>query len=515
MFSVPTPLPDDPTALQLILRAAVAEIERLNEMIAGLQRHRFGRKSERLSTDERDRLDQELDDVSQRLAEQTVALTAALPPEPVAEPAPPKRNRGALPAHLPRVEVTIEPDETACPCCGGSLHVIGEDRAELLDHVPSRLRVRLIRRPKLGCRACEGVVLQAPAPERPIDGGMATEALMAHVAISKYCDHQPLYRQTQILARQGIELDRSTLCAWVGRACWWLTPLYELMLSTVLASPVLFADDTSLPVLDPGRGRTKTGRLWCYAVDPGPWKGPGHPAVAYAYSEDRKADHPEAHLKGFRGLLQTDGYKGFNRGGEVTHALCWAHARRKFHDIVANSKVPVPLADEAMRRIGELYTVEARIAGRPADERLALRREYSRPLTDTIHAWILDRLGRVAGGSNIAKAFRYVLSHWDGLTVFLNDGRCAIDTNTVERQMRPVALGKKNAMFAGSDSGGRHWAILSTLIQTAKLNGVEPQAWLSDVLERIVSGRTKRHQLDTFLPWNWDNAEQAKSISAG
>ena len=513
MFSVPAPLPDDPAALQLILRAAVAEIERLTQMIANLQRHRFGRKSERLGVNEQDRLDQELDDISQRLAEQTAVLAAAVPPEPAAEPAPSKRNRGALPAHLPRIEVTIEPDETACPCCGGSLHVIGEDRAELLDHVPSQLRVRLIRRPRLGCRACESVVLQAPAPERPIDGGLATEALVSHVVISKYCDHQPLYRQTQILARQGIELDRSTLCGWVGRAAWWLTPLYELMLSTVLAAPVLFADDTTLPVLDPGRGRTKTGRLWCYAVDPRPWKGPGHAAVAYAYSEDRKADHPEAHLKGFRGLLQTDGYKGFNRAGETTHALCWAHARRRFHDIVATSKVPVPLADEALRRIGELYAVEASIAGSPADQRLALRQRHSRPITDAIQLWMTDRLERVPGGSNIAKAFRYVLSHWDGLTVFLNDGRCAIDTNTVERQMRPVALGRKNSMFAGSDAGGRHWAILSTLIQTAKLNGIEPQAWLTDVLERIVSGRTKSHQLDTLLPWNWDNAAQSRAIS--
>ena len=249
--------------------------------------------------------------------------------------------------------MVIEPDETACPCCGGSLHVIGEDRAEMLDYVPSQLRVKLIRRPRLGCRACEGAVVQAPAPERPIDGGMATEALVAHVVISKYCDHTPLYRQVQILARQGVTLDRSTLCEWVGRACWWLAPLHELMLSTVLSSPVVFADDTTLPVLDPGRGRTKTGRLWCYAVDNRSWNGPGHPAVAYVYSEDRKGAHPAEHLKGFRGLLQTDGYAGFVRfvgsNPDVTHALCWSHARRKFFDIQAATKAP--LAEEALRRI--------------------------------------------------------------------------------------------------------------------------------------------------------------------
>ena len=501
MFSIPAPLPDDPAALQLILRAAVAEIERLTLLIAGLQRHRFGRRSERL---EADQLDQGIDDLTQSLAEQQAGLEAAAP-SPIPEPRKqPRRNRGALPAHLPRVEVTIEPDQTACSCCGGTLHVIGEDRAEILDYVPSQLRVRLIRRPRLGCRACEGTVVQAPAPERPIDGGMATEALVAHVVISKYCDHTPLYRQSQILARQGITLDRSTLCDWVGRACWWLTPLYELMLSTVLASPVLFADDTTLPVLDPGRGRTKTGRLWCYAVDPRPWKGPGHPAAAYVYSETREAKHPEAHLKDFRGLLQTDGYSGFNRAAAVmTHALCWAHARRKFHDILAAAKTPVPLAEEALRRIAELYEIEATLTGRPPDERLAVRQHRSRLLTEEIHSWMTDRLDRVSGASNIAKAFRYVLSHWGGLTVFLRDGRAALDTNVVERQMRPVALGRKNALFAGSDSGGRHWAIVSTLIQTAKLNGIEPEAWLTNVLERIVSGQTKRHQLETLLPWNW------------
>jgi transposase len=347
-------------------------------------------------------------------------------------------------------------------------------------------------------------VVQAPAPERPIDGGLATEALVAHVVISKYCDHTPLFRQSQIIARQGITLDRSTLCDWVGRACWWLTPLYELMLSTVLSSPVLFADDTTLPVLDPGRGRTKTGRLWCYAVDPRPWNGAGHPAAAYVYSENRKAEHPEAHLKDFRGLLQTDGYNGFNRANGATHALCWAHARRKFHDILASSKTPVPLAEEALRRIAELYAIESNLSGRPPDVRLAVRQEHAAPLTDALHAWMTDRLERVPGRSNIAKAFRYALTHWEGLTVFLRDGRAAIDTNVVERQMRPVALGRKNALFAGSDSGGRHWAIVSTLIRTAKLNGIEPELWLTDVLERIVSGRTKRHQLSMLLPWNWE-----------
>jgi transposase len=287
VFSVPAPLPDDPVALQLILRAAMAEIERLRLQIAGLQRNRFGRRSERLDDDQ---LEQGIDDLEQSLAEQQAGLNAALSPAksdaPAPAPRPSRRNRGALPAHLPRIEVLIEPNETVCPWCGGSLHAIGEDRAEMLDYVPSQLRVKLIRRPRLGCRACEGTVVQAPAPERPIDGGMATEALVSHVVISKYCDHTPLYRQVQILARQGVTLDRSTLCEWVGRACWWLAPLHELMLSMVLSSPVVFADDTTLPVLDPGRGRTKTGRLWCYAADNRSWNGPGHPACQIASNSD-------------------------------------------------------------------------------------------------------------------------------------------------------------------------------------------------------------------------------------
>jgi transposase len=276
VFKAPADLPDDPATLQAILRAALAEIERLQFQLASLKRNRFGRRSEKLDDET---LQQATEDLEQSVAEKMAALEAAAKPadppaqspaakiKPPANGAPPKRNRGALPAHLPRVEVIVDIEDKACACCGGLLHQIGEDRAEMLDYVPAQFQVRVIRRPRYGCRACENAVVQAPAPDRPIDGGMATEALMAHVLIAKYCDHLPLYRQSQIFARQGINLDRSTLCNWVGRACWWLTPLHELMLSTVLASPKVFADDTTLPVLDPGNGRTKTGRLWCYAVD--------------------------------------------------------------------------------------------------------------------------------------------------------------------------------------------------------------------------------------------------------
>jgi transposase len=509
MFTSPAALPDDPATLQAILRAALAEIERLQLLVAGLQRHRFGRRSERLDDDT---LQQGAEDLEQAVAEQMAAVTAAATPpaKPVAEPTPAepaRRNRGALPAHLPRIELVIDVEDKTCPCCGSLLHPIGEDRSEMLDYVPAQMRVKLIRRPRYGCRTCEGAVVQAPAPDRPIDGGMATEALLAQVLIGKYSDHLPLYRQAQIFARQGISLDRSTLCNWVGRACWWLAPLHELILGTVLASPRLFADDTTLPVLDPGRGRTKTGRLWCYAVDNRPWQGPGHPAAAYAYSEDRKAEHPVSHLRGFRGLLQVDGYAGFARllaeaaDTPPQLAFCWAHARRKFYDIhVAD---PSPLAEEVLRRIAALYAIEAEIRGQSAGERQTVRQQRSRPMVEALHIWLTEVHNRISARSKLAEAIRYALNHWTGLIRFLDDGRIDLDTNTVERNMRPVALGRKNALFAGADSGGRHWAIVATLIQTAKLNDLDPLAWLTDVLQRIVSGQTKRHELHTLLPWNW------------
>src|SRR3954447_11334642 len=388
--------------------AARAEIEKLRLLIRQLQRGRFGRRSEKLDPDQ---LQLGLEDLEQAVAAAEAAQEAASRGS--GTPRPPRvrrRNLGALPAHLPRIEVVVDVEDKSCPCCGGALHVIGEDTSEMLDIVPAVLRVKVIRRPRYGCRGCEEAVVQAPAPERPIDGGMATEALLAHVLINKYSDHLPLYRQAQIFARQGITLDRSTLCNWVGRACWWLEPLHELMLNTVLASPRVFADDTPLPVLDPGRGRTKTGRLWCYAVDNRPWCGPGHPVVAYLYSEDRKAQHPAAHLKGFRGLLQVDGYAGFGRlvreAGDAAPqlAFCWTHTRRKFFDIhTANQS---PIAAEALQRIAALYEIEAEIRGGSAEERGLTRQSRSRPLVEAMHVWLTKQLERVPGRSTLAEAIR-------------------------------------------------------------------------------------------------------------
>src|SRR5215213_2810608 len=488
--------------------AAQAEIEKLRLLIRRLQRGQFGRRSEKLDPDQ---LQLGLEDL-----EQTVAAAEAAQEAATARSGTPlvprvrRRNLGALPAYLPRIEVLVDLEDKACPCCGGSLHVIGEDTSEMLDIVPAQLRVKVIRRPRYGCRACEEAVVQAPAPERPITGGMATEALLAQVLVAKYADFLPLYRQAGIFARQGIELDRSTLCDWVGRACWWLEPLWRLLRRHVIGSTRIFADDTPLPVLDPGRGRTKTGRLWGYAVDDRPWNGSTAPAVVYLYAENRRGEHPAAHLAGFQGVLQVDGYGGFKSlledrpPGAIRLAFCWAHCRRRFYKI--HQATGSPLAEEALRRIRQLYGIEAEIRGRPAEVRRAARQERSKPVVDALHAWLTAQLERVSGKSALAEAIRYALRHWQGLVLFLDDGRLELDTNTVERAIRPIALGRKNALFAGSDGGAHHWASIASLVATAKLNGVEPQAWLTDVLEQMVSGRTKAHELERLLPWAWKAA---------
>ena len=523
-------LPDNPAILQQMLRDVVAvaaqeqvalqgavqereaENDKLRLLIQRLLRNRFGRRSEQLSPDQ---LQFGLEDLEQSIAEGEAAQEAAARSEEQRQKrraARLQRNHGALPSHLPRDEIVIDVAHDACPCCGGALHAIGELRTEQLDIVPSQLRVRVTRRPRYACRTCEGAIVVASAPERPIDGGMATEAMIVHVVVSKFCDSLPLYRQSQMLARQGITLDRSTLGNWVGRACWWLTPLYDLVVSTVLGSTKVFADDTTLPVLDPGRGRTKTGRLWCYAVDDRPWCGPSHPAAAYVYSADRKNARPAGHLSDFSGVLQVDGYDGFKRlagdrpDGTVRLAFCWAHMRRSFYEFYTSTQSP--LAAEVLTRIRALYAIEAEIRGHPAEHRKQVRQERSRPIAEALLAWLEDHVGRVSAASDLAGAIRYAIRHWPGLVVFLDDGRVEMDTNVVERAIRPHTLTRKNALFAGSDGGARHWAIAMTLIQTAKLNGVDPMAWLTDVLERIVSGRTKAHELATLLPWNWkpDNA---------
>src|SRR3954452_25500402 len=416
------------SVLQDAVQQREAEIDKLHLLIKRLLRQQFGRRSEQLSPDQ---LQLGIEDLEQTVAESQAGQDAADPAadKPRRE-ARPNRNHSALPAHLPRYEVLIDVEQRDCPCCGGTLHVIDEERSEQRDIVPAHLRVRVTRRPRYACRACEGAVVVAPAPERPIDSGMATEAMIAHVLVIKFGVALPLYRQSKMLEHQCITLDRSTLSHWVGRACWWLTPLYELVLSTALAAPKLFADDTTLPVLDPGRGKTKTGRLWCYAVDDRPWRGPGHPVAAYVYTEDRKGAHPAEHLAGFRGVLQVDGYAGFKRlagthaDASVTLAFCWSHARRKFYDFHASTQSP--LAAAVLKRMGELYAIEAEIRGHPAEHRRRIRHERSRPIVEALHVWLEDHAGRVSAASGLGEAIRYALRHWSGLLVFLDDGRVEI-----------------------------------------------------------------------------------------
>ena len=497
-------LPTDVDALQAMIlaeRAAHAtEAERLRQIIKEMQRHRFGRRAETLPIDQ---LELGLEDVQQTEAADAASAESAEPTRRAEAVIHRRANRGKLPDHLPRIETILDIENKACPCCAGALHVIGEDRAERLDVIPARFQVLVVRRPRYGCRACEGVVLQAPAPARLIEGGMPTEATVAHVVVAKYADHLPLYRQAQIYARQGVRLDRSTLADWTGRAAFLLRPVHERLLQTLKASPKLFADETTAPVLDPGRGRTKTGQLWAYARDDRPWGGTDPPAVVYVYAPDRRAARPMAHLADFTGVLQVDGYGGYRTvaaKGAVRLAFCWAHVRRKFYDLAAAG--PAPIATEALTRIQKLYEIEAEIRGQTPDLRQTARHLHTRPILEAFEPWLRARLETVSQKSKLAEAIRYALSRWEGLTLFLDDGRIEIDNNTVERAIRPLALNRKNALFAGSDGGAEHWAVLATLIETAKLNAIDPEAYLTDVITRIVQGHPQS-QIDALMPWNY------------
>ncbi len=421
---------------------------------------------------------------------------------------------------------------SVCACCGGALHAMGESVSEMLDWVPAQLRVIRITRPKYACRAC-GKVAQAPAPERLIAGGLATPALIAQVLTAKYCDHTPLYRQSQIFSRHGVDLARSTLAGWVGGACWWREAMHERLCKNLFASDHLFADDTSVPVLDPGRGRTKTGRLWVYAREQRrfrsggmsrakkrlwvyareqrPWVGLEPPAAAYLLAPDRKAERPASRLERFKGVLHVDGYAGFERlaaNGHIVLAACWAHTRCKFYEVAEATGSPV--AAEALRRIDEIYAVEAEVRGQSPAHRLTARRSRLKPAVEALRVWLKAQLQLMPGRSTLAEAIRYALSRWDGLTRFLHDGRVELDTNPVERAIRPVALGRKNHLFAGSDGGGDRWAIVCSLIETAKLNGVEPYAYLADVLQRMANGHPV-NRLDELLPWAWKARNPVKS----
>jgi transposase len=502
-------LPDNPDLLKAMLLAERAESERLRQIIKELQRHRFGRRAESLPEDQ---LLLGPEEAEQNEAASHAQDEQADPAERKSRAARRRRNRGALPAHLPRIETIIDVEDTTCPCCRNLLHSIGEDVSQRLDIVPAQLRVLVVRRPKYGCRACEAVV-QAPAPARVTEGGLPTDALIAQVLVSKYADHLPLYRRAQIYARQGINLDRSTLTGWVGRAAWHLRPVHERLFEKLKTSGKLFADETTAPVLDPGRGRTKTGQLFAYARDDRPWGGTDPPGVAYVYAPDRKAERPIAHLSDFAGVLQVDGdggYKVLAGRNQATLAFCWAHVRRRFYELAAAG--PAPIASEALRRIAELYRIESDIGGRSPEERRAIRQECSRPVLDELEPWLRSKLALISQKSKLAEAIRYALSRWEGPTRFVDEGRIEIDSNVVERAIRPIALNRKNALFAGSDGGAEHWAVIASLIETCKLISVEPYGYLADVITRIVQGHPNS-RLDELLPWSYPAAQNLKAVA--
>ena len=488
----------------------IEQNDRLRHIIRQLQRMQFGKRSETVDPGQFTLALEELEQAVATVEAEQERREPAVKSERTGQRG---QARGSLPGHLPRIELVVEPADMACPCCGGAMHVIGEDRSERLDVIPAQYQVIVTRRPKYACRACEGAVVQAPAPARLIEGGLPTEQLVADVVVRKYADHCPLYRQAQILERQGIAIDRATLAFWVGYASAELKPLWQRIREVLLGSSRLFVDETRAPVLDPGRGRTKTGYFWTLARDDRPWGGTDPPAVLYSYTPGRGAEHAVALLKGFAGVLQTDGYAAYQgltspkrEGGAVTLAHCWAHVRRKFYDIAQGS--PSPIAAEALKRIAVLYRIETEIRGQSAEARRAARQDRAKPAVEALKAWLMERLAEVSGKSVIAGAIRYALGLWEGLVRFLDDGRIEIDSNTVERSMRPVALNRKNALFAGSDEGGANWALLASLIETCKLNSVNPQAWLTDVLSKLVNN-WPNSRLDDLMPWAWNTAKLA------
>lgn len=482
------------------------EIETLKAQLARLRRLQFGRSSERLER-QIAQLELRLEDLEDGLGRSEQAVSAAAEPRPADKAKPVRRP---LPDHLPREEVVHEP-ACACPRCGGALRRLGADVTEVLEYVPARFHVVRHVRPKLSCRVCE-TIAQAPLPDLPIERGRPGAGLLAHVLVSKYADHQPLYRQAAIYAREGVALDRSTLADWVGRSAALLAPLVDALRRGVMASPRLHADGTPVPVLAPGLGKTRTGRLWVYVRDDRPHGGPAPPAAVYHYSPDRKGERPRAHLRAFSGHLQADGYAGFDalyqpdrKPGQIVEVGCWAHAQRKFHDVHAASRSP--LAQEALERIGALYAIEDEIRGRPPDQRQRIRQDRSRPRIDDLEAWLQATLPKLSGKSELARAIRYALARWAALSRYLDDGTLEIDNNAAERALRGLALGRKNYLFAGSDSGGERAAILYSLIETARLNGLDPQGYLADVIARINTHPAKR--IAELLPWNWATARNA------
>ena len=488
-------LPEDPEELRVFTARLLAEvrtqavlIEKLRHQLAGHRAYRFGASAE---TAEQLQLALETSEIA------AAAMTARMRLPDIEEKGRPKRR--PIPDHIPRMDVELTPGADACADCGGRLRRIGADTTEELEYVPGRFIVNRIVRPRFACACCERFV-QAPLPSRPIERGRPGPGLLAHVLVSKYADHLPLYRQSQIFERDGLDLDRSTLTDWVGKATALLEPLADAVGRHVLSAEAIFADDTPVRMLAPGTGKTQTARLWAYARDERPWGGEAAPAAWYRFSGDRRGLHPKDHLARFRGWMHADGYAGFEelyRTGAIREVACLAHVRRKFVDV--HRAQASPIAAEAIARIAELYAVEKEARGSPPDRRAERRQAHAAPVFDALEVWLALQLTRISGKSPLATAIRYALARVERLRPYLTNGKLEIDNNAAERSMRAIALGRKNYLFVGSEAGGKAAAIAYTLIETAKLNGVDPQSWLADTLARIPD--TKITKVEELLPW--------------
>ena len=488
------------------LRSGSERIEHLKLMVEKLRHVIFGAKSEKIVI-KLEQLELELEDEETTQAELEAATDRVSPTkEPKTRP-----ERKPLPEHLPREVVTHIPKGDCCPECGGNLRHFGEDVSEQLEYIPESFKVIRYVRPKFSCSGCDRVV-EAPAPSRPIERGLAGPSLLAHVIVSKFADHLPLYRQSEIYGRQGVEISRSTLAGWVGASSDLLAPLVDAIQKHVLGGRKLHADDTPMPVLSPGNGKTKTGRLWTYVRDDRPAGEETAPAVWFAYSEDRKGERPRQHLKTFKGALQADAYAGFHHlyGEDIYEVACWAHARRKFHEIHVVHQSPT--TTEALNRIGALYAIEDEIRGKPADLRMNIRKSRAKPLLDELRRWMEKTLRSLSSKSETAGAIRYSLSRWSALTRYTDDGMLEIDNSAAERALRAVALGRKNFLFVGSDCGGERAAAMYSLIGSAKLNGLDPELYLRTVLARIADHPVSHIQ--DLLPWNLAPSLQTNTSQA-
>jgi transposase len=519
-------LPHDVATLQAMLlseRAArlaaeneaqlrALQIEKLKYMIAKLRHQQFGQSSERGAILEQ--LELQLSELQENASEAEAAAQLAAADAKVKVPSFERRKpaRRPLPEHLPRERI-VYPSPAACPCCGGVLHKLGEDMTETLELIPRQWKVIQHVREKLSCRSCEAIT-QPPAPFHPIARGRAGPGLLAHVLVAKYSLHLPLKRQSTSYAREGIDLEVSTLADWVGACAATLMPLVLSIRAQVFAAERIHADETTVPVQ--AKGQCRTGRLWTYVRDDQPFGGADPPAAAFFYSPDRSGKHPEEHLAGYAGLMQADAYSGFGRlyqtsrrPGPIIEASCWAHARRKFFDLARINKAPIAI--EAVERIDALFAIEREINGALPHERSRARNERSRPLVVALEAWLREQRRKLSARNEISKAIQYSLNRWGALIRFLDDGRLCMSNNAAERALRGIAIGRHNWTFAGSDEGGRRAAAIYTLIETAKLNDVDPQAWLADVLARLQDHPAKR--IDELLPWNWKQANLRKAAA--